>query len=152
MVLVDYIGIFFTFPNTFDRWLYTFSLNIYTFFLSLYWILFSCIEKKYTTRIKIWANKQTKYRQFRMFWCKICYNLSRNYFTIFFWKNMVLVDYTGIFFYISQYFWQMTVYIFFKYLYIFFIFILNFMFMPRKKNTPVLFMIQKDIEMFFLNC
>ena len=51
MVLVDYIGIYFTFPNTFDRWLYTFSLNIYTFFLSLYWILFSCLEKKYTSSV-----------------------------------------------------------------------------------------------------
>ena len=50
-----------------------------------------------------------------------------------FWKNMVLVDYIRIFFYISQYFWQMTIYIFFKYLYIFFIFILNFIAMPRKK-------------------
>jgi hypothetical protein len=26
----------------------------------------------------------SKYRQFRMFWCKICYNLSRNDFTIIF--------------------------------------------------------------------
>ena len=41
-----------------------------------------------------------------MFWCKICKNLSRNYFTIFFWKNMV--DYIGIFFYIYQYFGPMT--------------------------------------------
>ena len=31
-ILIVYIGIFFTFPNTFDRWLYTFSLSIYTFF------------------------------------------------------------------------------------------------------------------------
>ena len=45
----------------------------------------------------------------------------------------------------------MTIYIFFKYLYIFFIFILNFIFMPWKKITRVLFMIhQKDIEMFFV--
>ena len=27
----------------------------------------------------------------------------------FFFLNMVLVDYIGIFFYISEYFWQMTV-------------------------------------------
>jgi hypothetical protein len=27
---------------------------------------------------------ESKYRQFRMFWCKICYNLSRNDFTIIF--------------------------------------------------------------------
>jgi hypothetical protein len=52
MVMVDYIGIFFTFPNTFDRWLYTLSLNIYTFFfLSLYWILFSCLEKNYASSV-----------------------------------------------------------------------------------------------------
>ena len=33
-----------------------------------------------------------------MFWCNICKNLSRNDFTIIFWKSMVLLDYIGIFF------------------------------------------------------
>ena len=33
-----------------------------------------------------------------MFWCKICSNLSRNDFTIILGKNMVLIDYIGIFF------------------------------------------------------
>ena len=33
-----------------------------------------------------------------MFWCNICKNLSRNDFPNFFEKNMVLVDYIGIFF------------------------------------------------------
>jgi hypothetical protein len=28
MVLVDYIGIFFTFPNTFDRWWYFWNTGI----------------------------------------------------------------------------------------------------------------------------
>ena len=41
-------------------------------------------------------------KQFRMFWCKICSNLSRKGFTIIFEKNMVLVDYIGILFYMPS--------------------------------------------------
>ena len=79
-------------------------------------------------------------------------NLSRNYFTIFFEKNMVLVDDIFFFFYISQYFWQMTIYIFFKYLFYTFLFIFYWiLFSCLEKITRVLFMIrQKDIEMFFV--
>jgi hypothetical protein len=33
------------------------------------------------------TDDQSKYRQFLMFWCNICKNLSRNDFTIIFWKK-----------------------------------------------------------------
>jgi hypothetical protein len=62
---------------------------------------------------------------------------------------MVLVDYTGIFFLhfpiflTDDYTFSLNIYT------IFFIFMLNFIFMHRKKIMRVLFMIhQKDIEMF----
>jgi hypothetical protein len=39
-----------------------------------------------------------------MFWCKICYNLSRNDFTILFWKKYGFGWLYRDIFYISQYF------------------------------------------------
>ena len=71
-----------------------------------------CTNKNHS--IKIWANKQTKYRQFRMFWCKICYNLSRNDFTIIKKKKYGFGWLYRDIFYISQYFWQVTVHISFQ--------------------------------------
>ena len=56
MVLVDYIGICFTFPNTFDRWLYTFSLNIYTFFF--YHIEFYFHAYKKITRLLLMIHQK----------------------------------------------------------------------------------------------
>jgi hypothetical protein len=45
-----------------------------------------------------------------MCWCTICKNISRNDFTIIFWKKYdINWLYRDFFFYISQYFWQMTV-------------------------------------------
>jgi hypothetical protein len=45
----------------------------------------------------------------KCFGVKFAKNLYRNDFTIIFRKNMVLVEYIGIFFYIYQYFWPHTV-------------------------------------------
>jgi hypothetical protein len=63
-----------------------FQQEIYQVLLSLLYLRKSDCMCNFISRIVI---DRSKYRQFRMFWCNICKNLS---------KNMVLADYIGIFF------------------------------------------------------
>jgi hypothetical protein len=77
-------------------WLFIYSLCCYEWYLFVHnlnttnknWLWFSHIFQ-----LKINPKNKKSCKN----WCKIFKNLSRNDFTIIFWKNMVLVDYIGIF-------------------------------------------------------
>jgi hypothetical protein len=123
MVLVDYIGILFTCGNTFGlgprcssaetqvcHRSYIIAASLFT--LRFHWSVRNCSRIRIrTTKIilqSIWGWFKLIQKYFGKVW--LLKSIQKWLHNIF-WKNMVLVDYIGIYFYMWQYFWPHAVYV-----------------------------------------